>query len=46
MDMYMRSLAADVIWRACFGSNYSKGQGLFSKFKCLVVAISKGVVGV
>lgn len=46
VDRYMQSLAADVISRACFGSNYSKGQEIFSKFECLVLAMSKGAVGV
>uniref|UniRef100_A0A7N2LHN0 Cytochrome P450 n=1 Tax=Quercus lobata TaxID=97700 RepID=A0A7N2LHN0_QUELO len=31
VDEYMRSFSEDVISRACFGSNYSKGEEIFSK---------------
>lgn len=46
VDKYMQSLAADVISRACFGSNYSRGQEIFLKFESLVQLMSKGLVGV
>ncbi|KAH7576167.1 hypothetical protein JRO89_XS01G0005700 [Xanthoceras sorbifolium] len=46
VDTDMKSLAADVISRACFGSSYSKGQEIFSKFGSLLEVMSKEPVGV
>lgn len=46
VDTDMQSLAADIISRACFGSNYSKGQEIFSKFGSLLDFMSKGPVGI
>ncbi|XP_031264402.1 cytochrome P450 714C2-like [Pistacia vera] len=46
VDMDMRSLAADIISRACFGSNYSEGQEIFSGLRSLQKIMSKGMVGV
>ncbi|XP_059433713.1 cytochrome P450 714C2-like [Corylus avellana] len=41
IDEYMRSFSGDVIARACFGSNYSKGKEIFSKLGALQVHVSK-----
>lgn len=46
VDVDLRSLAADIISRACFGSNYSKGQEIFSRLRSLQKLMSKGMVGV
>lgn len=46
VDKDMKSLAADVISRACFGSSYSRGQQIFSKFDSLLEVMSKGTVGI
>ncbi|KAK9283284.1 hypothetical protein L1049_011520 [Liquidambar formosana] len=42
---YMRSLSGDVIARACFGSNYSKGKEIFFKLKAIQRALSNKGVG-
>ena len=41
VDKYMRSFSGDVISRACFGSNYSKGEEIFSKLRELQELLSK-----
>ncbi|GMY10395.1 cytochrome P450 714C2-like [Fagus crenata] len=41
IDEYMRSFSGDVISRACFGSNYSKGEEIFVKLRTLQGAMSK-----
>ncbi|EOY19021.1 hypothetical protein SCA6_000714 [Theobroma cacao] len=41
IDDYMRSFSGDVISRACFGSNYSKGEEIFLKLRDLKKALSK-----
>ena len=41
VDEYMRSFSGDVISRACFGSNYSKGEEIFSKLRELQELLSK-----
>ncbi|XP_043695057.1 cytochrome P450 714C2-like [Telopea speciosissima] len=51
VDEHFRSVAADIISRACFGSNYSKGEEIFLKLRDLQRAISQrslliGVPGV
>ncbi|XP_050282053.1 cytochrome P450 714C2-like [Quercus robur] len=43
VDKYMRSLSGDVISRACFGSDYSKGEEMFSKLDVLQEHLSKKV---
>ena len=35
IDEYMKSFSGDVISRACFGSNYSKGEEIFLKLGAL-----------
>ncbi|KAF5446533.1 hypothetical protein F2P56_032153 [Juglans regia] len=44
IDEYMRSFSGDVISRACFGSNYSKGEEIFVKLRALQEAMSKKVL--
>ncbi|XVE74147.1 hypothetical protein DITRI_Ditri11bG0175600 [Diplodiscus trichospermus] len=46
VDEDLRSLSADIISRACFGSNYSKGEEIFSKLIALQMAMSKAKVGI
>ncbi|KAJ4953049.1 hypothetical protein NE237_029881 [Protea cynaroides] len=41
VDEHFRSLSADIISRACFGSNYSKGEEMFLKLRDLQRAMSK-----
>ncbi|XVF68408.1 hypothetical protein PTKIN_Ptkin11bG0000500 [Pterospermum kingtungense] len=41
IDEYMRSFSGDVISRACFGSNYSRGEEIFLKLRALQEAMSK-----
>ncbi|KAI6669251.1 hypothetical protein NL676_004136 [Syzygium grande] len=40
-DIHLRSFSGDVISKACFGSNYAKGQEIFFKIRALQEAISK-----
>ena len=44
VDEYMRSFSGDVISRACFGSNYSKGEEIFLKLRELQEQVSKKVL--
>ncbi|TYJ04653.1 hypothetical protein E1A91_A12G106700v1 [Gossypium mustelinum] len=46
VDEDLRSLSADIISRACFGSNYSKGEEIFSKLKALQMAMAKTYIGI
>lgn len=41
IDEGMRSFSGDVISRACFGSNYSKGAEIFLRLRALQEAMSK-----
>ncbi|XP_059434193.1 cytochrome P450 714C2-like isoform X2 [Corylus avellana] len=41
IDEYMKSFSGDVISRACFGSNYSKGEEIFLKLGALKEHLSK-----
>ena len=41
IDQYMRSFSGDVISKACFGSNYTKGEEIFSRLRALEEAMSK-----
>ncbi|XP_061348757.1 cytochrome P450 714C2-like [Gastrolobium bilobum] len=40
IDEYMRSFSGNVIARACFGSNYSKGEEIFLKLGALLELMS------
>ena len=44
VDEYMRSFSGDVISKACFGSNYSKGEEIFLKLRELQEQVSKKVL--
>lgn len=46
VDDDMRILSADIISRACFGSNYSKGEEIFSKLRTLQKTMSKVRIGI
>jgi hypothetical protein len=41
IDEFMRIFSGDAISRACFGSNYSKGEEIFLKLRVLQEAMSK-----
>lgn len=44
IDQHMRSFSGDVISRACFGSNYSKGEEIFLRLRALQEVASKRVL--
>lgn len=44
IDQHMRSFSGDVISRACFGSNFAKGEEIFHKLRALQEAMSKKVL--
>lgn len=46
IDEDLKNLSADIISRACFGSNYSQGQQIFLKLRTLQHIISKKFDGV
>ena len=46
IDEFMRSFSGDVISRACFGSNYSKGGDIFLKLRALQEAMSKKTLSI
>lgn len=41
IDEHMRSFSGDVISRACFGSNFSKGEEIFLRLRALQEAASR-----
>ncbi|KAM7486408.1 hypothetical protein LguiA_002417 [Lonicera macranthoides] len=46
IDQDLRSLSADIISRACFGSNYTLGEKIFLKLRNLQEVMSKGSIGI
>ena len=46
IDEDLRSLSADIIARACFGSNYEKGQEIFTKLRLIQQLMSKTPIGI
>ncbi|XP_027337137.1 cytochrome P450 714C2-like [Abrus precatorius] len=46
IDEDLRSLSADIITRACFGSNYSEGKEIFSMLRDLQKLLSKIHAGI
>ena len=45
VDDYLIRFSADVISRACFGSNYSEGKEIFSKLTALQEVMSRNPIG-
>ncbi|KAF4356467.1 hypothetical protein G4B88_015301 [Cannabis sativa] len=46
VDDDLRSLSADIISKACFGSSYSQGEQIFSKLRTLQKLMSKRTIGI
>ena len=41
VEKYLSSFSGDAISKACFGSNYSKGQEIFTKIRALEETMTK-----
>jgi len=46
IDEDLRSLSADILSRACFGSDYAQGEEIFLKLETLQSIMSKTNVGI
>ena len=46
IDKDLRSLSADIISRACFGSNYTQGEEIFLKLRTLEKIMSERPLGI
>lgn len=46
VDDCLHRFASDVICRACFGSNYSKGREIFFKIRVLEESVTKRVLSI
>lgn len=46
VDGYMKRFSGDIISRACFGSNYAKGQDIFLMLGALQELVSKKTMSV
>lgn len=46
VDDDLKSLSADIISRACFGSSYAEGEQIFLKLQTLQMVMSKVPIGV
>ena len=46
VDGYFRTMSSDIISKACFGSDYSKGKEIFEKIRALQVIMAKESVGI
>ena len=46
VDENLRNISGDIVAKACFRSNYSEGEEIFSKLRTLQTILSKGLMGV
>ena len=46
IDKDLRSLSADIISRACFGSNYTQGEEIFLRLRTLEKIMSRRPLGI
>ncbi|XP_023005996.1 cytochrome P450 714C2-like [Cucurbita maxima] len=46
VDGYFRTMSSDIISKACFGSDYSKGKEIFEKIRALQVIMAKESIGI
>ncbi|KAA0033319.1 hypothetical protein IC582_010487 [Cucumis melo] len=46
VDGYFRAMSADIISKACFGSNFNEGKEIFQKLRALQIIMSKASIGI